>query len=130
MHREVGYTAGSFADAFGPAALRFFRPILVVGRGGGSYLGFSFFLMGRSVCYAENNALDVKFIPSSPSHLYCPHLGRRLLDQMVDFPDDTLNIASLQFANSFMVDWTYPTVCCSSIVRYFSFLLLLHIQIE
>jgi hypothetical protein len=30
------------ADALGPAALRFFRPMRVVGRGGGSYLGFSF----------------------------------------------------------------------------------------
>lgn len=35
--------AGSLAAAFGPAALRFLRPILVVGRGGGSYLGFSFY---------------------------------------------------------------------------------------
>jgi hypothetical protein len=33
---------GSFADAFGPAARRFFRPIRVVGLGGGSYLGLSF----------------------------------------------------------------------------------------
>ena len=33
---------GSFADAFGPACLRFFRPMRVVGWGGGSYFGFSF----------------------------------------------------------------------------------------
>jgi hypothetical protein len=33
---------GSFAEAFGPAALRFLRPIRVVGCGGGSYFGFSF----------------------------------------------------------------------------------------
>ena len=35
--------AGSLAEAFGPAALRFLRPIRVVGWGGGSYLGFSFY---------------------------------------------------------------------------------------
>jgi hypothetical protein len=34
--------SGSFDAVLGPAALRFFRPILVVGGGGGSYLGFSF----------------------------------------------------------------------------------------
>lgn len=34
--------AGSLEDAFGPAALRFLRPMRVVGCGGGSYLGFSF----------------------------------------------------------------------------------------
>lgn len=33
--------AGNFAEAFGPACLRFLRPILVVGCGGGSYLGLS-----------------------------------------------------------------------------------------
>jgi hypothetical protein len=31
---------GSFADALGPAARRFLRPMRIVGRGGGSYLGF------------------------------------------------------------------------------------------
>jgi len=35
--------AGSLEDAFGPAALRFLRPMRVVGCGGGSYLGFSFY---------------------------------------------------------------------------------------
>ena len=35
---------GSFAEAFGPAALRFLRPMRVVGWGGGSYFGFSFFI--------------------------------------------------------------------------------------
>lgn len=34
---------GSFADAFGPACLRFLRPMRVVGAGGGSYLGLSFY---------------------------------------------------------------------------------------
>lgn len=34
---------GSFAEAFGPAARRFLRPIRVVGAGGGSYFGFSFY---------------------------------------------------------------------------------------
>lgn len=34
---------GSFAEALGPACLRFRRPIRVVGCGGGSYLGFSFY---------------------------------------------------------------------------------------
>ncbi len=43
LQREVGYTVGSLAEAFGPAALRFLRPIRVVGCGGGSYLGFSFY---------------------------------------------------------------------------------------
>jgi hypothetical protein len=34
---------GSLAAALGPACLRFLRPIRVVGCGGGSYLGFSFY---------------------------------------------------------------------------------------
>src|SRR5207248_2993179 len=34
---------GSFAEAFGPAAFFLRRPIRVVGCGGGSYLGFSFY---------------------------------------------------------------------------------------
>lgn len=33
---------GSLVEAFGPAALRFLRPIRVVGGGGCSYLGFSY----------------------------------------------------------------------------------------
>ena len=33
---------GSLAEALGPACFRFLRPILVVGCGGGSYLGLSF----------------------------------------------------------------------------------------
>lgn len=33
---------GSFAAALGPACFLFLRPILVVGCGGGSYLGLSF----------------------------------------------------------------------------------------
>jgi hypothetical protein len=37
---------GSFAAALGPACFFFFRPMRVVGCGGGSYLGFSF--CGRS----------------------------------------------------------------------------------
>lgn len=36
--------AGSFAEALGPAARRFLRPMRVVGAGGGSYLGLSFCL--------------------------------------------------------------------------------------
>ena len=35
--------AGSFPAALGPACLRFLRPIRVVGCGGGSYLGLSFY---------------------------------------------------------------------------------------
>lgn len=34
---------GSFAAALGPACFLFLRPILVVGCGGGSYLGLSFY---------------------------------------------------------------------------------------
>jgi hypothetical protein len=39
----VGKTAGSFAAALVPAAFFFLRPTRVVGRGGGSYLGLSFY---------------------------------------------------------------------------------------
>ena len=41
---------GSFAEAFGPAAFRFFLPIRVVGCGGGSYFGFSFYNKIRLAC--------------------------------------------------------------------------------
>jgi hypothetical protein len=34
---------GSFAAALGPAAFFFFLPMRVVGCGGGSYFGFSFY---------------------------------------------------------------------------------------
>ena len=34
---------GSLVDALGPAALRFLRPMRVVGGGGCSYLGLSFY---------------------------------------------------------------------------------------
>lgn len=34
--------SGSLAAVLGPACLRFFRPMRVVGGGGGSYLGLSF----------------------------------------------------------------------------------------
>jgi hypothetical protein len=43
LQRLVGYTAGSFAAALEPAAFFFLRPMRVVGRGGGSYLGLSFY---------------------------------------------------------------------------------------
>lgn len=36
--------AGSLAEAFGPCCLRFFRPMRVVGAGGGSYFGLSFYI--------------------------------------------------------------------------------------
>ncbi|KAL4807740.1 hypothetical protein BDV18DRAFT_135934 [Aspergillus unguis] len=36
--------SGSLEAVLGPAALRFLRPMRVVGGGGGSYLGLSFFL--------------------------------------------------------------------------------------
>lgn len=39
--------AGNLVDALGPAALRFLRPIRVVGGGGCSYLGFSFYVHHR-----------------------------------------------------------------------------------
>jgi hypothetical protein len=35
--------SGSFEAVLGPAALRFLRPMRVVGGGGGSYLGLSFY---------------------------------------------------------------------------------------
>jgi hypothetical protein len=44
---------GSFAAAFGPAALRFLRPIRVVGCGGGSYFGLSFFKGSQQGCPRE-----------------------------------------------------------------------------
>lgn len=40
---------GSFAAALGPACFLFLRPILVVGCGGGSYLGLSFYNVVSSV---------------------------------------------------------------------------------
>lgn len=49
MHRLVGYTAGSLAAAEVPAAFFFLRPMRVVGRGGGSYLGLSFYVVGRTM---------------------------------------------------------------------------------
>jgi len=49
---------GSFAEAFGPAALRFLRPIRVVGCGGGSYFGFSF-CDGRHNQYCSGKEREV-----------------------------------------------------------------------
>lgn len=39
---------GNLVEALGPAALRFLRPIRVVGGGGCSYLGFSFCIHHQS----------------------------------------------------------------------------------
>lgn len=62
---------GSLADAFGPAAFLFLRPMRVVGCGGGSYLGLSFYTEVRSqICMEERRSL-----PSCPYHPF--HPGRR-----------------------------------------------------
>lgn len=78
MHRLVGKTAGSFAAALVPAAFLFLRPTLVVGRGGGSYLGFSFCIAGQSVWafwFYDDRFSDMPSYPSRPFHrLHHPFL--------------------------------------------------------
>lgn len=50
---------GNFAAAFGPACLRFLRPILVVGCGGGSYFGLSFCDTISAVDSGPDNGTDL-----------------------------------------------------------------------
>ena len=47
---------GSLAEAFGPAARRFLRPIRVVGRGGGSYFGFFYERFSGGVFHGETTS--------------------------------------------------------------------------
>lgn len=78
--------AGNFAAAFGPAALRFLRPILVVGCGGGSYLGFSFYRAINHQSFGATNNNTHGISPSYPYHLYRLLLDRHRRDRIVDFP--------------------------------------------
>ena len=62
--------SGSLAAAVGPAALRFFLPTRVVGGGGGSYLGLSFWDL-----LSEDDYSGKRFINYSPSYP-CPLFRR------------------------------------------------------
>lgn len=53
---------GSFAAALGPAAFLFLRPMRVVGCGGGSYFGLSFYRENGQYCELGGEATHAIFL--------------------------------------------------------------------
>jgi hypothetical protein len=80
---------GSFAAALGPACLFFLRPILAVGCGGGSYLGFSFY---ATVQYTDPDDRE-KYVPSCPCRLFRPDQADHRRDWIVDCPSQKSDAA-------------------------------------
>lgn len=67
--------SGNLEAVLGPAALRFLRPMRVVGGGGGSYLGLSFCRRGLRAVHEVQRMEES--LPSYPCHRVHLPLGHR-----------------------------------------------------